>query len=176
MGKKPGRPGGDLFGHHRLGPDHLAVCLPDVSGHGVGSSLLAVSAANLLSAGPLPESDFRGPGAVAARLDDVFQTGRQSGKYFTTFCGAYDRPALAGLLQRRPPDLAGAGRERLGGMGRATRQLVGSAGSISSKLAVIREKADNITQVVTTSTQVAGQADLLSTNAASEAEKAGEHG
>jgi methyl-accepting chemotaxis protein WspA len=81
----------------------------------------------------------------------------------------------AGLPQRRPPDLAGAGRERLGGTGRARRQLVGSAGSISAKLATIREKADNITQAVTT-TQVAGQADLLSTNAASEAEKAGEHG
>jgi sigma-B regulation protein RsbU (phosphoserine phosphatase) len=79
------RPGGDLFGHRRLGPDHLAVHLLDVSGHGVGSSPLAVSAANLLSTGSLPDTDFRGPGAVVARLNDVFQTGRQSGKYFTTF-------------------------------------------------------------------------------------------
>ena len=55
------------------------------------------------------------------------------------------------------------------------RQLVESAGSISSELATIREKADNITQVVTT-TRVAGQTNLLSTDAASEAEKAGEHG
>jgi hypothetical protein len=55
-------------------------------------------------------------------------------------------------------------------------QLVGSAGSTSPKLAVIREKADNITQVVTTTTQAAGQTNLLSTKAAIEAEKAGEHG
>jgi hypothetical protein len=61
-------------------------------------------------------------------------------------------------------------------MERATRQLVESAGSISSKLAVTREKADNITQVVTTITQVADQTNLLSTNAAGEAEKAGEYG
>src|SRR5262249_4770907 len=39
--------GGDMFGYHWLDPDHLAVYLLDVSGHGVGSSLLAVSAANL---------------------------------------------------------------------------------------------------------------------------------
>jgi methyl-accepting chemotaxis protein WspA len=34
----------------------------------------------------------------------------------------------------------------------------------------------NITQEVTTTTKVAGRTDLLSTNAAGEAEKAGEHG
>ena len=62
-----------------------------------------------------------------------------------------------------------------GGTGRTMQQLVESTGSTSSKLATIREKADTITQVVTT-TQVAGQTSLLSTNAASEAEKAGEHG
>ena len=56
------------------------------------------------------------------------------------------------------------------------RQLVEPTGSISPELAVTREKADNITQVVTTITRVAGQTSLLSTNAASEAEKAGEHG
>jgi sigma-B regulation protein RsbU (phosphoserine phosphatase) len=84
--------GGDLFGYHLLRPDHLAVYLPDVSGHGVGSSL-AVSAANLLSAGSLPGADFRGPGAVVARLNDVFQTELQSGKYFTTFYGVYNRGA-----------------------------------------------------------------------------------
>src|SRR5262249_3619235 len=36
--------GGDIFGYHWLDPEHWAVYLPDVSGHGVGSSLLAVSA------------------------------------------------------------------------------------------------------------------------------------
>ena len=56
------------------------------------------------------------------------------------------------------------------------RQLVESAGSISSKLAATREKADSFTQVVTTTTQVADQTNLPSTNAAVEPEKAGEHG
>jgi methyl-accepting chemotaxis protein WspA len=113
---------------------------------------------------------------VVARPNDVFQMERQNGKYFTTFYGSYDRGArtLAYCNAAHPtwPAPAASG----GGTGRAMRQLVESAGSISSKLAATREKADNITQVVTTITKVAGQTNLPSTNAASEAEKAGEHG
>jgi len=85
--------GGDMFGYHWLDPDHLAVYLLDVSGHGVGSSLLAVSAANLISAQSLPDTDFRDPGGVVARLNDVFQMERQNGKYFTMIYGVYDKPA-----------------------------------------------------------------------------------
>jgi sigma-B regulation protein RsbU (phosphoserine phosphatase) len=88
--------GGDMFGYHWLDPDHLAVYLLDVSGHGVGSSLLAVSAANLLSARSLPGTDFRDPGQVLTRLNDVFQMERQDGKYFTIWYGVY-RPAERSL-------------------------------------------------------------------------------
>ncbi|HEV3261463.1 MAG TPA: SpoIIE family protein phosphatase [Gemmataceae bacterium] len=83
--------GGDMFGYHWLDADHLAVYLLDVSGHGVGSSLLAVSATNVLSAQSLSDTDFRDPGRVLSRLNDVFQMDKQNNKFFTIWYGVYRR-------------------------------------------------------------------------------------
>ncbi len=83
--------GGDMFGYHWLDPDHLAIYLLDVSGHGVGSSLLAVTAANVLSARSLPDTDFRDPAQVGTKLNDTFQMERQDGKYFTVFYGVFQK-------------------------------------------------------------------------------------
>jgi len=47
---------------------------------------------------------------------------------------------------------------------------------ISSRLGIMNEKANNINSVVTSITQVADQTNLISLNAAIEAEKAGEYG
>jgi methyl-accepting chemotaxis protein WspA len=61
-------------------------------------------------------------------------------------------------------------------MEKTMRTLADATATISAKLGVISEKANNINSIVSTITKVADQTNLLSLNAAIEAEKAGEYG
>ncbi|ANB74829.1 chemotaxis protein [Paraburkholderia phytofirmans OLGA172] len=72
--------------------------------------------------------------------------------------------------------LAGTGHAGLARMEDTMRLVMEAAGSVNAKLAILNEKASNINQVVATITKVADQTNLLSLNAAIEAEKAGEYG
>jgi methyl-accepting chemotaxis protein WspA len=73
-------------------------------------------------------------------------------------------------------ELAGSGHAALTHMETTMRQITQASGSITAKLAVLSEKTNNINSVVATITKVADQTNLLSLNAAIEAEKAGEYG
>lgn len=81
--------GGDSFGYHWLDDDHFAVYLLDVSGHGVGASLLSVSALNVLRTQSLPNTDFLDPGQVLERLGETFLMAQHDNRYFTIWYGIF---------------------------------------------------------------------------------------
>src|SRR4029077_20791792 len=79
-------------------------------------------------------------------------------------------------VSEQTASLAGSGQASIGRMESNMRQIMEASSSISAKLAVLNEKTANINSVITTITKVADQTNLLSLNAAIEAEKAGEYG
>ncbi len=131
---------------------------------------------------------------LAASAAELSATSRQQSRTVESFSGSTAQIAAAvreiggtgaELLRsvnevdagaRRSAASATAGREGLDAMTASVQRLDRSTAEVAERLEVISEKAQAITTVVSTITKVAEQTNLLSVNAAIEAEKAGESG
>jgi len=86
--------GGDGLGYRRINDDQLAFYVLDVTGHGLGSALLAVTALELLrNRNPASRIDFACPSMVMDRLNRSFQMKDHAGKFFSVWYGVYSRSA-----------------------------------------------------------------------------------
>lgn len=84
--------GGDGLGYRRINDDQLAFFVLDVTGHGLGSALLAVTALELLRS-RAAQMDFSKPAQVIERLNRTFQMKDHAGKFFSVWYGVYSRSA-----------------------------------------------------------------------------------
>lgn len=84
--------GGDGLGYRHINDDLFAFYVLDVTGHGLGSALLAVTALELLR-NRAAQVDFSSPAAVIEQLNRTFQMKDHAGKFFSVWYGVYSRSA-----------------------------------------------------------------------------------
>jgi sigma-B regulation protein RsbU (phosphoserine phosphatase) len=84
--------GGDMLGYHWLDGKEgarLAMYLLDVSGHGVGASLLSVSVLNTIRRQTFSGVAFENPAAVLSGLNLAFPIEENHGRLITAWYGVY---------------------------------------------------------------------------------------
>ncbi|RLS67285.1 MAG: methyl-accepting chemotaxis protein [Planctomycetota bacterium] len=134
------------------------------------STRLAATSAQLAATSREQEATTRGFGGSTAQIASAIREIAATGTELAQSTEAIDAGA------RRTADAAKAGRVGLDAMAVSMRRLDLATGDIGEHLQVISEKAESINSVVETISKVAEQTNLLSVNAAIEAEKAGDAG
>jgi len=84
------RLGGDAFGYRVFDERYYAIYLIDVSGHGAGAAMHAVSVLNILRRGALPVTNFSNPSNVLETLNLMFEMELHGGLSFSIWYGVYD--------------------------------------------------------------------------------------
>jgi len=128
------------------------------------------------SAGRIAATARQLEASATQQAASTVEVGATSKEISATASGLADTMDQVLGVANRSSALAVAGRESLARMGQAMDDLSASGREMTAKLGVIREKASGIGQMLSTISKVAAQTNLLSLNAAIEAEKAGEFG
>ncbi len=84
--------GGDGLGYRMINDDLMAIYVLDVTGHGFGSAMLAVTALEVLRNRAV-QIDFSKPAQVIERFNRTFQMKDHGGKFFSVWYGVYSRSA-----------------------------------------------------------------------------------